>query len=111
MFTLEERQEDLHSSGCSVTKQSISDEMLRNSLKSQRPKKTSPFLKRQRDVRLKFVRQHKEKENSFWERVLWTMKLKLNCLVIIIKILCGGKMVKPTVQRTWYLLSNLAVAV
>ena len=58
-------QEDLHSSGCSVTKQTISNGMLRNGLKSQRPKKTPFVLKRQRDVRLKFIRQHKEKENLF----------------------------------------------
>ena len=49
---------------------------MRNGLKSQRPKKTSLLLKWHRDARLKFVRQHKEKENSFWERVLWTDETK-----------------------------------
>ena len=44
--------------------------MLRNDLKSRRPKKTPLLLKRHRDARLKFVRQSKEKENLFWERVL-----------------------------------------
>ena len=38
------------------------------------------------------------------------MKLKLS-LVIIMEIMCGGKMVKPTHQKTWYQHSNLAVAV
>ena len=76
LVTPEELQEDLHSSGCSVTKRTISNEMLRNGFKSQRPKKIPFLLKWYRDVRLKFVRQHKEKENSFWERVLWT---KLSC--------------------------------
>ena len=51
--------------------------MLRNGLKSQRPKKTPLLLKRHRDARLKFVRQHKEKENSFWTRVLWTDETKI----------------------------------
>ena len=41
--------------------------MLRNGLNSRRPKRT-PLL---------FVRQHKEKENSFWERVLWTDESKI----------------------------------
>ena len=40
MFINEELQEDLRSPGCSVTKRTISNEMLRNGLKSQRPKKT-----------------------------------------------------------------------
>ena len=51
--------------------------MLRNGLKSQTPKKTPLLLKRHRDARLKFVRQHKEKENSFWERVLWRDETKI----------------------------------
>ena len=50
--------------------------MLRNGLKSQRRKKTPLLLKQHRDARLKFVRKHKEKENSFLERVLWTDKTK-----------------------------------
>ena len=44
---------------------------------SQRPKNINPLLKQHRDARLKFVRQHKEKENSFWERVLWTDETKM----------------------------------
>ena len=62
----EELQEDLRSSGWSVTKPTISNEMLRNGLKSRKPKKTPLLLKRHRDARLKFIRQPKEKENSFW---------------------------------------------
>ena len=85
--------------------------MLRNGLKSQRPKKTHLLLKRHRDARLKFVRQHKEKENSFLEEYYGQMKLKLSCLVIIIEIMFGGKVAKPTHQRTRYQLSNLSVAV
>ena len=77
MVTREELQEDLRSSGCSVTKRTISNEMPRNGLKLQKPKKTPLQLKRHRDVRLKFVRQHKEKENSFLERVLWTDETKI----------------------------------
>ena len=73
----EELQEDFCSSGCSVTKRTVSNEMLRNGLKSRRPKKTPPLLKRHRNARLKFVRQHKEKENSFWERVLWIDEIKI----------------------------------
>ena len=45
--------------------------MLRNGLKSRRPKKSPLLLKRHRDASLKFVKQHKKKENSFWERILW----------------------------------------
>ena len=74
MVTREELQEDLRSSECSAIKRTISNEMLR---KSRRPKKTPLLLKRQRDARLKFVRQHKEKENSFWERVLRTDETKI----------------------------------
>ena len=46
--------------------------MLKNGLKSRRPKKTPLLLKQHRDARFKFVRQHQKKENSFREIVLWT---------------------------------------
>ena len=51
--------------------------MLRNGLKSWRPRKTPILLKRHRHARLIFLRHHKEKENSFWERVLWTNETKI----------------------------------
>ena len=51
--------------------------MLRNCLKSQRQKETPLLLKRHRDARMKFVRLQKEKENSFWERVLCRDKTKI----------------------------------
>ena len=77
MVTREELPEDLHSSECTVTKRTISNEMLRNGLKSRGPKKTPLLLKRHWDARLKSVRLHKEKENSFWERILWTNETKI----------------------------------
>ena len=76
MVMREELQEDLRSSGCRVTKRTISNEMLRNGQKSWRPKKTL-LLKRHGDARLKFVRQHKKKKNSFWERVLCIDETKI----------------------------------
>ena len=51
--------------------------MQKNGLKSWRPKKTPLQLKQHKDAMLKFVRQHKENENSFWERVLWTDETKI----------------------------------
>ena len=78
MVTRKELQEDSCSSGCNVTKRTISNEMLRNGLESRRLKKTPLLLKRHRDSRLKSVRQYKEKENSFWERVIWTDKSKID---------------------------------
>ena len=77
MVPRKELQEDSRSSGCSVIKRTISNKMPRNGLKSRRPKKTPLLLKRHRNARLKFVRQHNEKENSFWERVLWTDESKI----------------------------------
>ena len=51
--------------------------MQRNGVKSRKSEKTTLLFKRHRDTRLKFVRQHKEKENSFWQRVLWTDETKI----------------------------------
>ena len=68
---------DFNEFAVTVTKRTISNEMLRNGLKSRTPKKTPLLLKRNRDARLKFVRQHKEKDNSFWERVLVTDETKI----------------------------------
>ena len=79
MVTREELREDLFSSGCSVTKRTITNETLRKSLKSRKPKKTL-LLKRHRDARLKFVRQHKEKKNYFWERIWWTDETEFELL-------------------------------
>ena len=77
MVTRAELQEDLRLSGLSVTKQTIRNEMLKNGRKSRRPKKNPLILKRHRNSRLKFVRQHKEKENSYWEKELWTDETKI----------------------------------
>ena len=74
--------------------------MLRNGLKPWRPKKTHLLLKRHIDARLKFIIQHKEKEIRFGKEYYGQMKLKLSCLVIIIEIMCGVKMVKTSDQRT-----------
>ena len=99
MLRREELQGELRSSGCSVIKRTISNEMSRNGLKSRRPKKTSLLLKRHRDARLKFVRKRKIR---FGKEYYGQMKLKLSCLIIIIEILCRGKMTKPIHQRTRY---------
>ena len=77
MVTREELQEDLRSSGCNVTKRTINNRMLSNGLKSRRLQKTPILLKRHRDARLKLVRQHKKKENSFWDWVLWADNTKI----------------------------------
>ena len=91
MVTREELREDLRSSGCGIIKRTISNEMLRNRLKSRKPKKTPLLLKRHRDARLKFVRQYKEKKNSFWERILWTYKTKIELFGHIYRIHGWGK--------------------
>ena len=65
----------------------MSNEMLRNSLKSRRPKKTPLLLKRGRDARLKFVKQ----KIHFAKEYYGQMKLKVSCLVVIIEVMCGGK--------------------
>ena len=83
--------------------------MLRNSLKSRRPKKTLPRLKRYRDARLKFVRQHKKKENSFWERVLRTDENKIGLFGHNYRNHVWRKD-GEAYQKTRYQLSNLAVA-
>ena len=75
--TREELQEHLSASGIKVTKCTISNELHRNSLKSCSPRKTPLLLKRHRDARLKFTKEHKEKECTFWEKVLWTDETKL----------------------------------
>ena len=79
MVMREELQEDLLSSECSVIKRTISYEMPRKGLKSQRPKKTL-HLKRHGDACLKFIKKHKETKNSFLERVLWTDETKTELL-------------------------------
>ena len=86
--------------------------MLRNCLKSRRPKKTPLLLKRYRNARLKFVRQHKEKENSFWKRVLWTDENKIELFGHNCRNNVWRKDGEAYIyQRTRYQLSNLAGAV
>ena len=78
MVTREELQEDLHSSCCGVIKQTITNEMLRNGLKSRRPKETLLRLKQHRDARLKFVKHHEERKIRFGKENYGGMKLKLS---------------------------------
>ena len=72
MVTREEIQEDSRSSGCNVTKRTMNNEMLRNGLKSRRPKKTPPLLKRLRYARLKFVRKRKIRPGKEYYGVTWS---------------------------------------
>ena len=80
MVTCEELQEDLRSSGCNATKRTISNEILGNGLKSRRQKKTPLLMKQHSDARKKIIRQHKEKENSFSESLLWTDETKIELI-------------------------------
>ena len=68
VVTRQELQDELFSSGICVTKWTIRNEIYRNNLKSRSPQKTPLLLKRHRDARLKFVREHKDKEKSYWWR-------------------------------------------
>lgn len=70
-------QNDQSLSGVNVTKQTISNDLHRDSIKSHSPRKTPLLLKWHRDARLKFATEHKDKENYYWERVLWTDKSKI----------------------------------
>ena len=72
LVTRQELQNDLFSSGICVSKRTISNEIHRNNLKSRSPRTIPLLVRRHRDTRLKLVREHKDKENSYWERVLWT---------------------------------------
>lgn len=76
-ITREELQQNLSTSGIKVTKRTISNELHRQELKSRTPRKTPLLMKRHRDARLKFVKEHKDKEYSFWEKVLWTDESKI----------------------------------
>ena len=80
VVTRQKLQDDLLSSGICVTKWTIRNDIHRNNLKSRSTRKTPPLLKRHRDARLKFVREHKDKEKSYWERVLWTVKTMIELL-------------------------------
>ena len=108
MVTCEELQEDLRSSGCSETKHTISNEMLWNGLKSRRPKKIPLLLKRHRDSRLEFIRQHEEKENSFSKRLLWTDKTKIE---LFGHNYWNHEWRKDSEAYSRYQLSNLVVAI
>lgn len=76
-ITRGELQSHLSASGIQVTKRTISNELHRNELKSRTPRKTPLLMKRHRDARLKFVKEHKDKDYAFWEKVLWTDETKI----------------------------------
>lgn len=73
----EELQQHVRFSGIQVTKRTISNELHRYGLKSRTPRKTPLLMKRHRDARLKFAKEHKDKECAFWEKVLWTDESKI----------------------------------
>ena len=81
IVTRQELQEDLFSSGICVTKRTISNEIHSNNLKSRSHRNTPLLVKRHRDAWLEFVREHKDKEKSYWDRVLCTDESKIELFV------------------------------
>ena len=77
MVTRQELQDDLFPSGICVTERMISNKIQRNNLKSRSYRNTPLIVKRHRDVRLEFVREHKDIEKSYWGKVLWTDESKI----------------------------------
>ena len=63
--------------GCSVTKRTISNEMLKNALKALKPKKTPLLWKRHEMQGGNLYACIRKSKIPFWERVLWTHGTKI----------------------------------
>ena len=78
MVIRQELQDDLLSSGICDTKWVVNNDIHSNNLKSCSPWKTLLLLKRNKDARLKFIHECKDKEKLYWEKVLWMDKTKID---------------------------------
>ena len=67
----------LEQSGTSVSKCTVTNFLHRNSLKGCRPRKTPLLKKNHLDARIKYAKEHINKDSSFWKRILWSDETKL----------------------------------
>lgn len=68
---------DAVKSGVDVSSKTIARTLHRNGLHGCRPRKTPLLQKRHVQARLKYARSNIEKEEAYWERVLWSDETKL----------------------------------
>lgn len=75
--TLGEIQDDLANEGLKVSKDTISRTIRTAGLQARRPRRT-PFLKpRHAKTRLKYAKDHLDKDESFWQSILWSDETKI----------------------------------
>ncbi len=97
--------------GVTISRDTIRRTLQRNGMHGCRPRK-KPLLKpRHKKARLEFARAHADKDEDYWDSILWSDETKINVLELMASKLYGVAKVRNTKKNAWCLQWNMVVAV
>ena len=76
-ITRKKIQDQLANEGDSVSLSTVSNTLHNASLFGRRPRRTPLLKKNHREARLKYAKEHVDKDDSFWSQVLWSDETKI----------------------------------
>ncbi len=97
--------------GVTISRDTIRRTLQRNGMHGCRPRK-KPLLKpRHKKARLEFARAHADKDEDYWDSILWNDETKIMFLELMASKLYGVAKVRNTKKNAWCLQWNMVVAV
>ncbi len=97
--------------GVTISCDTIRRTLQRNGMHGCRPWK-KPLLKpRHKKARLEFARAHADKDEDYWDSILWSDETKINFLELMASKLYGVAKMRNTKKNAWCLQWNMVVAV
>ncbi len=97
--------------GVTISRDTIRRTLQRNGMHGCRPWK-KPLLKpRHKKAHLDFARAHANKDEDYWDSILWSDETKINVLELMASKLYGVAKVRNTKKNAWCLQWNMVVAV
>ncbi len=97
--------------GVTISRDTIRRTLQRNGMHGCRPRK-KPLLKpRHKKAHLEFARAHADKDEDYWDSILWSDETKINVLELMASKLYVVAKVRNTKKNAWCLQWNMVVAV
>ncbi len=87
--------------GVTISRDTIRRTLQRNGMHGCRPRK-KPLLKpRHKKAHLEFARAHADKDEDYWDSILWSDETKINVLELMASKLYGVTKVRNTKKNAW----------